>query len=77
MPQMINYGEELIRISPKDNKKIEFSRNNGLTWILRCTNSSVGGFLDLMDNGPEILATTQRGLYFSKNKGLTWIFRKR
>ena len=77
MPTMIKYGEELIRISPKDNKKIEFSRNNGLTWILRCTNSSVGGFLDLMDNGSEILATTQKGLYFSKNKGLTWIFRRR
>ena len=77
MPQMINYCGELIRISPKDNKKIEFSRNNGLTWILRCTNSSTGGFVDLMDNGSEILATTNKGLYFSRNKGLTWILRRR
>ena len=42
MPTMINYGGEMIRISPKDNKKIEYSKNKGLTWILRCTNSSVG-----------------------------------
>lgn len=77
MPQMINYGGELIRISPKDNKKIEFSRNNGLTWILRSTNSSTGGFVDLMDNGSEILATTNKSLYFSRNKGLTWILRRR
>ena len=77
MPQMIKYGDELIRISPKDNKKIEFSRNNGMTWITRCANSSVGGFLDLMDNGTELLATTQKGLYFSRNKGLSWILRKR
>lgn len=39
MPTMINYGGEMIRISPKDNKKIEYSKNKGLTWILRCTNS--------------------------------------
>ena len=58
MPTMINYGRELIRISPKDNKKIEYSKNKGLTWILRCTNSSVGGFIDLVDGGDEILATT-------------------
>lgn len=55
---MINYGGELIRISPKDNKRIEYSKNNGLSWNLRCMNSSVGGFIDLVDNGPEILATT-------------------
>lgn len=77
MPQMIKYGDELIRISPKDNKKIEFSRNNGMTWITRCNNNSTGGFLDLMDNGTELLATTQKGLYFSRNKGLSWILRKR
>ncbi len=58
MPTMINYGGELIRISPKDNKRIEYSKNNGLSWNLRCMNSSVGGFIDLVDNGPEILATT-------------------
>lgn len=33
MSMMINYGGELIRISPKDNKRIEYSKNNGQSWI--------------------------------------------
>lgn len=77
MPMMINYDGDLIRISPKDNNKIELSKNNGSSWILRYTSSSVGSFLDLMENGSEILATTQNGLYFSRNKGATWILRKK
>ena len=73
MPQMISYGGELIRISPRDNKKLEYSRNKGLTWSTRCSGScNYGGFLDLMDNGNELLATTEKGLFYSKNKGLTW-----
>ena len=28
MPQMINYGGELIRISPKDSKKLEYSKKH-------------------------------------------------
>jgi hypothetical protein len=37
---MINYGGELIRISPKDSKKLEYSKNKGLTWSVRCSGSS-------------------------------------
>ena len=78
MPQMINYGGELIRISPKDSKKLEYSKNNGLTWSQRCGGSSIcGKFVDLMENGNELLATTEKGLFYSKNKGLTWSVRKR
>jgi hypothetical protein len=78
MPQMINYGDELIRISPKDSKKLEYSKNNGLSWNQRCAgSSSYGKFIDLMDNGKELLATTEKGLYFSTNKGLSWNVRKR
>ena len=39
MPQMINYGGELIRISPKDSKKLEYSKSNGLSWNVRCGGS--------------------------------------
>jgi len=78
MPQMINYAGELIRISPKDSKKLEFSKNNGLSWNQRCGGSSnYGKFIDLMDNGKEILATTEKGLFYSTNKGLSWNLRKR
>ena len=78
MPQMINYDGELIRISPKDSKKLEYSKNNGLSWNQRCTgSSSYGKFIDLIDNGKELLATTEKGLYFSTNKELSWNVRKR
>jgi len=56
---MINYGGELIRISPKDSKKLEYSKNNGLSWNQRYAgSSSYGKFIDLMDNGNELLVTT-------------------
>ncbi len=35
---MINYGGESIRISPKDNNKLEYSKSNGLTWLVRKRN---------------------------------------
>lgn len=37
MPIMINRGKEMLRISPKDSKKIEYSTNRGRTWIVRYT----------------------------------------
>lgn len=77
MPIMINRGKELIRISPKDSKKLEYSTTEGRSWITRYPgNNGVGEFSDLMDNGKEILATTSRGLYYSTTEGLSWIVRR-
>ena len=78
MSQMISYGGEFIRISTKDSKKLEYSKNNGLSWNARCGGSgNYGKFIDLMENGKEILATTEKGLFYSTNKGLSWNVRKR
>lgn len=78
MSQMIKYGSELIRIKPKDNRRLEYSKDNGSTFCERCSGSSVyGNFIELMDNGPEILAITDVGLYYSKDRGSTWYLRKR
>ena len=33
--------------------------------------------IDLMDNGKEILGTTNKGLFFSTKDGRSWILRKR
>lgn len=78
MPTMINRGKELLRICPSDNKKIEFSTNQGRTWVTRYPGSNnTGTFSDLMDNGKEILGTTNKGLYFSTNDGRFWVIRKR
>lgn len=73
MSQMINRGKELIRISPKDARKLEYSTNDGRTWNTRGTSSpSMGNFQDLTDNGREILATCEKGLFYSTNEGRTW-----
>lgn len=78
MPTIINRGKEMLRISPKDSKRIEFSTNQGRSWIVRYGgSSSTGAFSDLMDAGKEILGTTDKGLYFSTNEGRSWIIRKR
>lgn len=78
MPIMINRGKEMLRISPTDKKKIEYSTNQGRTWVTRYSGSSTtGSFCDLMDSGKEILGTTDKGLFYSTNDGRTWILRKR
>lgn len=75
---MINHGKEILRISPKDNKKIEYSTNQGRVWLMRYSGSSTtGSFSDLMDSGKEILGTTDKGLFYSTNDGRSWNIRKR
>ena len=78
MSQMISYGGELIRISPKDHTKLEVSKNNGTSWNTRYYgSSSVGCFIDLLYSGKELLATTDKGLFYSTNKGTSWMVRRR
>ncbi|MBR8731457.1 hypothetical protein IX308_000992 [Porphyromonas levii] len=73
MSQMIVRGKEMLRISPKDSKKLEFSTNDGRTWNTRFSGATnVGEFIDLTDVGKEVLAQTTKGLFFSKNDGRTW-----
>ena len=50
----------------------EFSTNDGRTWNSRYSGSLCGDFVDLTDNGKEILAQTSKGLYYSSNEGRTW-----
>jgi len=77
MPTMINRGKELLRISPKDPKILEYSTTDGRTWHQRVrSSSSVGEFQDLMDNGKELLATT-KGLFYSTTEGRTWHFKSK
>jgi hypothetical protein len=72
MGSMINWGDELIRISPKDSGNIEYSSNDGRSWHTRYSGSGAGDFEDLTDSGDEILATTSKGLFYSENSGRTW-----
>ena len=77
MPVMIVLNNELLRISPKDAHKLEFSLNNGQTWLPRfIAGSNIGEFKDLVDTGKELIATTSVGLCFSVNGGRTWLRRR-
>ncbi len=75
MSQLINRGKELIRINPTNSNKIEYSTNDGRSWMNRYNSSSCGSFTDLSDNGKEILATTSKGLYYSTKDGRSWFKR--
>jgi hypothetical protein len=68
---MLKRGQELIRISPKSPEKIEISTNSGYNWSTRYS-GGIGKFSDIMDNGNEILGTTDSGLYVSTNDGYNW-----
>ena len=59
MPQLITYGNELIRINPSNNK-IEYSTNRGSSWITRYSGSGCGQFRDLLEYGNEIIACTDQ-----------------
>lgn len=72
MPMMLNLEKELIRISPKNGKHIEYSLNQGQTWYLRFQGYQTGVFYDIADGGKELLATTENGLFYSLNRGMTW-----
>lgn len=45
MPIMANRGNELIRVSPKECKKTEYSTNQGRTWMIRYNGSPTSGHL--------------------------------
>lgn len=73
MSQIITRSNELIRISPTSKAKIEYSITNGKSWLMRYNNIGITGeFIDLTDNGREIIATTSKGLYYSTTEGRSW-----
>ncbi len=72
MPQLINIGNEHLRINSAKNT-IEYSQNGGRSWVTRCSNTSYGTFIDLLPFGREILACTSKGLYASQNQGRSFM----
>ena len=74
MAQLINYGREMLRINTQKNA-IEYSTNEGRSWLSRYTGSSAGGFYDLFQYGNELLACTSKGIYYSTNEGRSWLSR--
>lgn len=72
MNEMILFGGKMIRINPKDAKRLEYSNNQGKSWQTLFSGGSPGEFKGLMDGGSELLAQTSKGLFYSKNDGKSW-----
>ena len=73
MAEILNLGEEQIRISQKVYGQIEYSITKGKTWKMRFKGDyQVGEFKDLIDLGPVILAIAEKGLFFSRDNGNSW-----
>lgn len=75
MASMIDIGKEWLRISPKDDRILEFSRNEGRSWHLRVKFRA--HFEELIEGHGELLAQTDEGLFFSRNDGRSWTLRRR
>lgn len=72
MAQIIQRGSELIRINTQKNT-IESSKDGGRSWHNRFTSGLAGYFIDLFDNGTEILACTSKGFTLLRTKGIAGI----
>ena len=78
MPQTLSRGKQLIRICPRDAKKIEYSTDGGRSWATRFSGYSwIGEFRELIDNGNEIIAQTTKGICYSTDEGRSWNMRHR
>ena len=73
MSQLITLGSELIRINPQNTTRLQYSYNQGRSWLDRY----IGRFLDLQIAGTQIIALTSKGTYYSKDSGRTWLFRSK
>ncbi|MCL2193786.1 MAG: hypothetical protein FWB78_10375 [Treponema sp.] len=71
--RMVNLGNELLRISPKNPQSLEFSRDGGRIWQTRMVGgNAIGDFTELMYTGSELLGRTSKGLYVSTTGGRNW-----
>ncbi len=75
MSRMIDRGRELIRISPKDPNRLEYSTNDGRNWATRLVGQLVGKTVEIFDKDGEIHISTDKGEFSSNNGGRNWLGR--
>jgi photosystem II stability/assembly factor-like uncharacterized protein len=81
MSQIIQHGNEMIRISPQSNDiatQLDYSRDKGRTWQVRqkLPVAGYGKFTDLTDSGKEIIAMNDKGqTWASTSNGSSWMRR--
>ena len=76
MPRLVQNGNEIIRVNPEKPTQIQYSTSGGRMWSARYTGTACGTFQTLMDNGKELLAQTDKGLYYSTSSGRMWSKRR-
>lgn len=57
--------KEWLRINPKT-KRLDYSRNQGVSWHPQYSGSGCGDFEDITETKDSIVAVTSKGLYLSK-----------
>ena len=60
MSLMVTFKNEVVRICPKNAKKIEASKNNGISWSSRYTGSYIFQDLTVSGNEPIKVCTVQK-----------------
>ena len=76
MSRIINYSRKLYRIM--NGREIAVSSDNGLNWMtVYRSGFGMGEITDLLDNGNEILALCDGGLYYSTDGGRNFYRRSR
>lgn len=70
MPRVINSDGELLRIN--NDGGIDYSCNNGLSWIHRAWCPNGAPFIDIVEHNGKIIGATRMGIYESTNNGLGW-----
>lgn len=74
MSQMIQRGDEIIRINPNDNRELQAGRLNSCNyynWQTRCIHYGEA-FYELLLQGNRIIAETSSGMQHSDNGGYNW-----
>ncbi|WP_428063864.1 hypothetical protein [Candidatus Avelusimicrobium fimicolum] len=77
MSQIVQVGNEILRISPKNPCHIEYSYNGGRSWLSRYIGTVAGPFKDLQTVGTQLVALSAKGIFYSKDQGRTWLLKSR
>ena len=73
MSSVLQFGDQLIRISPEDSKVLEFSTNGGQNWFPKeYKGKRLGNFKEIYLKKWTIVAVTDIGKRWSDNGGKSW-----
>lgn len=72
MARLLELDGIIIRINPKNTKRLDYSKNQGKLWLSQYTGTACGEFQDLSFDGKLLIAKTSNGTFTSRDKGKSW-----